>query len=59
MAHLSSKGGSGLPAGRSTGSGLLHHLVDLLERQTLGLGDQEVGVDESASAETSPDEEDG
>lgn len=57
--HLSSKGGSGLPAGRSTGSGLLHHLVDLLERQTLGLGDEEVGVDESASAETSPDEEDG
>lgn len=58
-AHLSGKGGSGLPAGRGTGGGLLHHLVDLLEGQTLGLGDQEVGVDESASAETSPDEEDG
>lgn len=58
-AHGSGKGGGGLPAGRGTGSGLLHHLVDLLERQTLGLGDQEVGVDESASAETSPDEEDG
>lgn len=54
-----SKGGGGLPLGRGTGSGLLHHLVDLLERQALGLGNEEVGVDEGSSAETTPDEEDG
>lgn len=47
------------PLGRGPGSGLGHHLVDLLERQTLGLGNQEVGVDEGDGAETSPDEEDG
>lgn len=46
------------PLGRGTGGGLGHHLVDLFKRQTLGLGDQEVGVDEGDSAETSPDEED-
>ena len=53
------KGGGGLPLGRSAGSRLLHHLVDLLERETLGLGHEEVGVDESASAETAPHKEDG
>lgn len=52
-----SKGGSGLPLGGSTGSSLLHHLVDLLQRQALGLGDEEVGVDKSASAKSTPDEE--
>ena len=54
-----SEGGGRLPLGRGAGSGLLHHLVDLLQRQTLGLGDQEVGVDPGSSAETTPDEEDG
>lgn len=52
------EGGSGLPAGGGTGSGLLHHLVDLLKGETLGLGNEEVGVDEGACAETAPDEED-
>ena len=47
------------PLGGGTGGSLGHHLVDLLEGETLGLGNQEVGVDESDSAETSPDEEDG
>lgn len=32
--------------------------VDLLEGQTLGLGDEEVGEDEAADAGTAPDEED-
>lgn len=53
------EGGSGLPLGRSPGGGLLHHLIDLLERETLGLGDEEVSVDKGAGAETAPDEEDG
>lgn len=33
-----------LPLGRQAGSSLGHHLVDLLERQTLGLWDEEVRV---------------
>jgi hypothetical protein len=47
------------PLGRGSGSGLLHHLINLLERETLGLGNEEVSVDEGACAETTPDEEDG
>lgn len=58
-AHVRGEGGVGHPLGGSTGSGLLHHAVDLLKRQTLGLGDEEEGVDEGESAETTPDEEDG
>lgn len=34
-----------------------YHLVNLLERQALGLGNKEVGVDEGRQAETAPDEE--
>jgi hypothetical protein len=49
----------GDPLGRVPGSGLLHHAVDLLEGETLCLGDEEVGVDEGAGAKTTPDEEDG
>ena len=56
---LSSEGGVRLPLGGSAGGSLLHHLVDLLERETLGLGDEQVGVDEGQGAETAPDEEDG
>jgi hypothetical protein len=54
-----SEGVSGLPLGGGTRSSLSHHLVDLLERQTLGLGNKEVGVDESSCAQSTPDEEDG
>lgn len=57
--HGLGEGGVRSPLGRGSGSGLLHHLINLLERQTLGLGDEEVGVDEGAGAETAPDEEDG
>lgn len=62
LVGLGSAGGEGLggnPLSRGTGSGLLHHLVNLLEGETLGLRDEEVGVDEGAGAETAPDEEDG
>lgn len=44
--HLSGEGGVGLPLARGAGSGLLQHLVDLLEGKTLGLGDEEVSEDD-------------
>jgi len=52
------EGGGRLPLGGSARGGLLHHLVNLLEGETLGLRDKEESVDESACAEASPDEED-
>jgi len=55
--HIRGEGRLGLPASRCAGSGLLHHAVDLFEGKTLGLGDEEVGVDEAAGAEGAPDEE--
>jgi hypothetical protein len=58
-ANLGGVGAVRLPLGRSARGGLLHHLVDLLEGQTLGLGDEEPGVHEGARAQASPDEEDG
>lgn len=59
VGHLGGKGRRGLPAGRSARGGLLHHLVDLLQGEALGLGDEEVRVDEGACAQAAPDEEDG
>lgn len=56
--HLAGKGGGWSPCRRSTWRGLGHHLVDLLERQALGLWHQEVGVHESTCTEPTPDEED-
>lgn len=56
--QLIRKGSLGLPARRGAGGGLLHHLVDLLQGETLGLRDEEVGVDKGAGAEGTPDEED-
>lgn len=47
-----------LPLSRCARRSLSHHLVDLFERQTLGLRDKEVSVHESDGAETTPDEED-
>ena len=58
LAGLGGKGRSRAPLGRIARVGLGEHLVDLLERQTLGLWDEEVGVDKAASAESAPDEED-
>lgn len=57
-AHLLCKGGVRDPLGGSTGSGLLHEFVDLLKSETLGLVDEEVGVDEAADAEGTPEPED-
>ena len=48
----------GLPAGGGAGIGLLHHLIDLLQGQALGFGDEEVGVDKGAGAEGTPEEKD-
>lgn len=57
-AHDTSESLSWLPLGRRAWCRLLHHAVDLLEGEALGLWDEEPGVDEGASAETAPDEED-
>ncbi len=59
LGHGTGEGGRRLPLGRGPGGGLLHHLVDLLERQALGLGNQEVRVDKGAGTQAAPDEEDG
>ena len=56
--HLGSKGGVRNPLAGSAGVGLLEHAVDLLEREALGLRDEDVGVDEADGAEGAPDEED-
>jgi hypothetical protein len=45
------------PLGGLSGSALLHHLVDLLERQTLGLRNEEVGEEDAEGASGTPDEE--
>lgn len=46
------------PLGRGAGRRLLEHAVDLLEGQALGLGDEEIRVDEAGGAERAPDVED-
>lgn len=56
--HLVREGGVRGPLGRSARGGLLHHLVDLLQGQALGLRDEEVGVDKGAGTEGAPDKED-
>ena len=57
-AHLSGKGGVRGPLGRGAGAALGKHLVDLLEGEALGLGDEEVRVDEADRAEAAPDVKD-
>lgn len=56
--HFRREGGVRPPLGRSPGRGLLQHLVDLLERQALGLGNEEVAVDQGRQAQSAPNEED-
>lgn len=56
--HLGREGGVRFPFCRCAWSRLFHHLVHLFQGETLGLRDQEVGVDEGAGAEGAPDEED-
>jgi len=56
--HIGREGAVWHPLGRVSGGSLLEHAIDLLERQTLGLGNQEVSVDNAAKAKRAPDEED-
>ena len=57
--HLGGVGRVRLPSWRlSGGSSLFHHSVDLLKRETLGLPDEEVGVNVAKNTKTTPDEED-
>jgi hypothetical protein len=56
--HISSEGAVWDPLGGVAWVGLFEHAVDLLQGKTLGLWDQEVGVDEADKAERSPNEED-
>lgn len=56
--HISSEGTVRHPLARVAGVSLLEHAIDLLECEALGLGNQEVGVDEAEEAERAPDEED-
>jgi len=56
--HLGGEGGVWHPSGGGYGGGLLHHSVDLLEGEALGLRNEEVGEEEGEDAEGSPHEED-
>lgn len=56
--HIGSKSRVGDPCSGGSRGGLLKHTVDLLQAQTLGLGDQDISVDEASRTERSPDEED-
>jgi hypothetical protein len=56
-AHLIGESSSRSPSSRVTRSDLLQHLINLLKRQPLSLRDEEVSVDASASAQSTPDEE--
>lgn len=55
--HLGRERGVGAPLGRRAGGRLLQHAIDLFQREALGFRDQQVGVDETESAERAPDEE--
>jgi len=56
-AHLRSEGGVRHPLGAGAGSSLGKHLIDLLEGKTLGLRNEDIGIDEGAGAQAAPDEE--
>lgn len=58
VGQLAREGGVWAPLRGCSGGRLLHHLVNLFQGKTLGLRHQEVGVDEGACAETSPNEKD-
>lgn len=57
VSKLSSVGAVWHPLGAGAGSRLLQHAVNLLEGKTLGLRNEEVGVDEAEEAERAPKEE--
>jgi hypothetical protein len=46
------------PFSRGSRSRLLKHTINLLQTQTLGLGNQKIRVDKARGAERAPDEED-
>lgn len=56
--HFMSKSVMRLPFGTSHGSRFLKHLVDLLQRQPLGLGNNEKGKHEAQNESAAPDKED-
>ena len=58
QSHISSESAVWDPLARVSWRCLLEHAINLLKRQSLGLGDEEVRVDEAGKAEGSPDEED-
>lgn len=57
-AHLMRKGVVRLPLGTGRGGGLLQHLVNLFQRETLRLWDEKVGEQQAQEEGTSPNEED-
>lgn len=52
------EGGVWHPLGGLTGSALLHHLVNLFERQALRLGNKEISEENASGTSRTPDEED-
>jgi len=56
--HVGSVCGVRNPLGGCAWGGLFQHAVDLLEGETLGLGDEDVRVDDAAEAEAVPEPED-
>lgn len=56
--HLGRESFVGFPRRRTPRGGLLHHLIDLLEAEAFGLGDEEVGEEGGDDAEGAPEEED-
>lgn len=55
--HLLSKCLRRSPSGRRPRRSLRHHLIYLLQRETLGLWNQEVRIEEATPTETSPNPE--
>lgn len=55
--HFLRKSGVWLPRCRLAGRDLLQHLVDLFERQTLGLWHEEICEGEGEAAQGTPEEE--
>lgn len=56
--HLSGVRGVRNPFGARSWCRLLQHAVDLLEGEALGLGNEDVCVDDAQEAEGAPEEED-
>jgi len=57
LAHSHCESLGWLPLGRCSWCSLFHHLINLLKRQALGFGNQEIRVDEGGGAEATPNEE--